>query len=64
MDFLVDIAEKLEYAQNHGGILVSILLACIFIEIRIAGVERRSINADAHHELYYHHVELKQKKGE
>ena len=62
MEFLSSIAETLEYAQDHGGILVSILLVCAFIEIRIAGVERRAINDHAEHELYYHHVELKQKK--
>ena len=62
MEFLNSIAETLEYAQNHGGILISILLACVFIEIRIAGVESRAIDDQAEHELYYHHVELKQKK--
>ena len=61
-----DLFNQLEYVQNHGGIMVVIVLAFIYLEIRFHGridaVDQRSKDRDARHETYYHNMQLRQNK--
>jgi hypothetical protein len=66
MNILQSFAENLKYAQDHGGIMVVIVLSFIYLEVRfhrkIEDVDTRSKERDARHETYYHNLQLKQNK--
>ena len=62
----MELFENLKYAQEHGGIMIVIVLSFAYLEIRfhkkIDEVDSRARERDANHETYYHNLELKQRK--
>jgi len=57
------IFDSLKYFQDHGGIILSVLLVGAIIEIRLYWIEKRSKDRDQNHETFYHNLELKKREG-